>query len=100
MSNKESNSERKQIVERTPVENTPFMIMSVEEGHFLTIGAHRLNETLFETIEEALEDAKRMDWNRLTQIMLIIARGERALWEIEQRIGRQEVKDFETLINE
>jgi hypothetical protein len=56
------------LVERENVENTPFTIYKHEKEWFVLIGMYRLSES-FKTKEEALEDAKRTDWERMMQVM-------------------------------
>lgn len=57
-----------QLVNMTKVENTPFTIVEAEEGVYTVLGKYRISENLG-TLENALEDAKRTDWERMMQVM-------------------------------
>lgn len=49
------------------VTGTPFTIIKGQLGHFVAIGKYRLSEEMEE--EDAKEDAKRVDWDRMMQVM-------------------------------
>lgn len=57
-----------QLMQYHQVESTPFTIIKHEKGHTVMIGKYRLSED-YETAKEAMEDAKRMDWDRIMQVM-------------------------------
>lgn len=54
-----------------PVENTPFTLYgSKEEGYIVLMGSYRLTEKM--TKKEALEDAQKMEWNRILQVIMAV----------------------------
>lgn len=55
---------------RTPVENTPFVIISTET-HAVHMGNYRISD-FFATYEQAIEDTKRNDVERICQIVEIV----------------------------
>lgn len=57
-----------QIMKYEHVEGTPFTVISHEKGHTVMIGKYRLSDD-YHFEDEALEDAKRMDWDRIMQVM-------------------------------
>lgn len=63
-----TNSINSQLIERIEVENTPFTIIREEEKWFVTLGRYRISQDM-KSKEEAIEDAKRIDWDRVLQIM-------------------------------
>lgn len=69
--NNDYSIKNEELVERIEVENTPFTVAGVKQGWFVLIGNTRLTDGL-ESKEEALEDAKRVDWERMMQVMSVM----------------------------
>jgi len=63
----------KQLLKRTPVNNTPFVIVSNTETneHFGTIGDLRITK-IFNNKKEATEKTIEMTWDRIIQVIDII----------------------------
>lgn len=59
-----------ELVKREMVEGTPFVIISQEKSHIVTIGQYKLEE--YQNIEQAREDANRFDWERIMQVVDIM----------------------------
>lgn len=57
--------------EKWEVGNTPFTIVKELDKYLVVIGKYRVSEDLA-TKEEAEEDAKRVDWDRMMQVMGIM----------------------------
>lgn len=62
---KVASSENMEIYE---VEDTPFHIGKDEHGHTVLFGMCRLSQPM-KDLEEAVKDAQRKDWNRITQVI-------------------------------
>lgn len=62
--NVDSSSE---LVEMVKVEDTPFTLIRQEKDWYVTIGKYRISEKIGSK-EEAMEDAKRVDWERVMQV--------------------------------
>lgn len=60
----------KEII-RTEMENTPFIIISMEGYHFGSMGDYRITEK-YETLQQVREDLAEMTWNRIVQIVALI----------------------------
>ena len=52
------------------VPNTPFQVINAEDKYFVCLGNYRISE-MFNTIQEAIEDAQKIDWNRIITIITI-----------------------------
>lgn len=60
------------IKETEYIENTPFTIVSTEEGeHYLTIGMTRITDAI--SLKEAHRIIKRKDWNTIMQVINIVS---------------------------
>lgn len=53
------------------VNKTPFSIVYTDNKWFTTLGKYRISEP-FTTGIEALEDAQRVDWQRMMQVMQLM----------------------------
>lgn len=60
-----------QLLERHPIENTPFQAVRYEDEWYLLMGKYRLTEGL-ETLEDVISEAGNTSWNRLLAIMHIM----------------------------
>lgn len=68
--------ENNEIIKYSEVEDTPFTIINKENKEFFVVmGQHKVSE-VFNTAEEALEDAKRADWSRVIQVVAILIKNQ------------------------
>ncbi len=65
------NIEGKELIERTEVEETPFVVITTEEGSFVGLGKYRVSE-IFKNKEEALKDANNITWTKIIQLIIAI----------------------------
>ncbi len=63
-----SNSE---LIKRKKIKNTPFVIITINEKSFGTLGKYRITET-YKTTKKCEEILQKITWNRITQIMLLL----------------------------
>jgi SHS2 domain-containing protein len=65
-------TETEELIRRTEVKNTPFVVISLnEKEHFATLGEYRITEK-YESQEEAEKECKAITWNRIIQIVMIL----------------------------
>jgi len=57
-----------ELLEKVPIEDTPFTAIRFENKWFLTMGKYRLTEPV-DTLEAVQIDAQRADWYRVMQII-------------------------------
>lgn len=87
--NTKLNSREDQYTIIHDVENTPFKVIETERGSIVVLGKDRLTEP-FEKVEEAIEDAKRMDWERITQVMFSMIHHEKEFRkELENEFNKE-----------
>lgn len=68
-----SDSSNEELITFQEVENTPFTVIThKDQGSAVFLGKFRLSH-YFSEEKEAFEDAKRMDWERLIQVMGVVA---------------------------
>lgn len=60
-----------EIFKTKEVEETPFTVITIGETSFGTIGKYKLTND-FMTVEEAEEDVKKITWNRLVNVIMIL----------------------------
>ncbi len=64
-------SGNEELIERRPIENSPFTVISVEGKHFGVMGEYRITEEKGNRGE--VEDELRcITWNRIIQVMMIL----------------------------
>jgi hypothetical protein len=61
--------ENTQIIERTEIEKTPFVLVTLEQGNFIALGNYRVSE-LYATKEEALEYINTITWDNLFNVVI------------------------------
>lgn len=61
----------KSILIRKNVKNTPFTLVTTEEGTFVAVANYTVSE-MFKTEEEAEADARSITWDRIMQIITIL----------------------------
>ena len=55
------------------IENSPFTAVMVEDKWMVTLGNYQISDK-FNTKEEAIKDAQRIDWNRIMVVITIAIR--------------------------
>jgi len=60
-----------ELIERDEVENTPFVIITINNESFGTFGKYRITET-YHTKEQCRVELLKVDWNRIIQITTLI----------------------------
>lgn len=61
-----------ELIKRTPVEGTPFVVIETEGKAFGTFGQYKITED-FKTVPEVEDELMPITWNRITQIATIVA---------------------------
>jgi hypothetical protein len=61
--------ENNQIIERNEIENTPFVMVTLEQGSFVALGNYRVSE-VYETKEEAENYIKTITWDNLFNVII------------------------------
>lgn len=65
---KEKNTE---LIQKTEVPDSPFVIVTTEEGSFAALGKYRLTE-VYKTKQEAIDHVSRVTWNRIIQVISLV----------------------------
>lgn len=65
------NSNSEELIERTEIKDSPFVVTTVGVGSFVTMGKYRLTE-VFDRKEEAIQNAELITWNRLIQVIILL----------------------------
>ena len=63
--------ENEQLVKRYEIENTPFVIVYLDNVYFGTIGQYKIT-TDYETREEAEEATTKLTWNNITNLIILL----------------------------
>lgn len=63
--------ESKELINRCEIKDSPFVVVTVKEGSFGTLGKYRLTE-VFKTKDEAIIAMEKITWNRIIQVMSLI----------------------------
>jgi hypothetical protein len=61
-----------ELFTRTPIANSPFMLVKTDDGYFCCLGLYRLSE-LYETADEALAFINDKSWNNIINVGMIIS---------------------------
>lgn len=80
--NKNFNSE--QLIEYKEVENTPFVMVKMENTYFGVLANKRITE-VFESAEELENDLREITWNKIVQL----------LWVFNEKQANLKIKDNE-----
>lgn len=64
-------TQNEQTLSREEIPDTPFVIISSDKEHFGTLGNFRITE-IYLTKEIAIEETKKITWNRIIQVISII----------------------------
>ncbi len=60
-----------ELVTKEEIKDSPFTVIGTDEGFFGCIGRYRITEPV-EDKKALIKDLKKITWNRLTQVMLIL----------------------------
>lgn len=60
-----------ELIKKTEIKDSPFIIISTENRHFGTLGQYRLTED-YKTLEEAIMKTEKITWNRIIQVISLI----------------------------
>lgn len=72
------------LIERHNLEGTPFTLVRVEKEWSVVIGEYKLNEIPFKSKKEAEENAKKITWDRIVQVVTIAIEGFSKLKQIQK----------------
>lgn len=64
-------SSNKKLIERERVENTPFWLITTEQGSWIAMGGYRITEV--KGREEVLEEVGYISWDMIVRIAAIVA---------------------------
>lgn len=67
----DNKSSSKQLIEREPVEGTPFWLITTAEGSWIAMGGYRMTEV--GSRDEVLEQVGYINWTMVVRIAAIIA---------------------------
>lgn len=59
-----------ELIKKTDIKNSPFVIISADGKHFAALGNYRLTE-LYTSFEECKKEIQKITWNRIIQIITI-----------------------------
>ncbi|AXH71922.1 MAG: hypothetical protein [Microviridae sp.] len=65
------NEQGEELIQRDEVENTPFIMITINNETFGTFGKYRITE-MYHTKQQCKVELMRIDWNRLVQITSLI----------------------------
>ena len=71
----ENTNKQECLIEYEHIKDTPFTIVSKEEGHFGVMGKHQITEVK-ENKEVLRRELKKITWNRLIQVIAILKENE------------------------
>jgi len=64
-------TQNEEMIKRTEIPNSPFMVITTKEGSFGALGNYKLTEN-YSTEKEAINATQAMTWNRLIQVMSLV----------------------------
>lgn len=64
-------TKKEELIKRTEVPNSPFVVITTKEGSFGVLGKYRLTE-VYATEKEAIAGTSAMTWNRIIQVMSLV----------------------------
>lgn len=65
-------SSQSSLMSQEPIPNTPFTLITIDEGSFCAMGLYRITE-VYRTKDEAISKATSFTWDNLVTVMMIIA---------------------------
>lgn len=60
-----------ELIKRTEVENSPFIIININDEYFGTLGKYRITE-IYNNFNDCKNDLEKITWNRITQVIQLI----------------------------
>jgi len=63
--------ETNELITRTEVDNSPFIIITTNGESFGTLGKYRITEP-YHTIEQCKKELEKITWNRIIQVCLLL----------------------------
>lgn len=76
-------TENYELVKRTEIPNSPFVIIETERGCFGALGEYKVTED-YETVEEVEKDLGDVSWNNITKLILVLIEKMKKLDQIEK----------------
>ncbi len=64
-----------EMCKREDVPNSPFVVVTVEEGSFGTLGKWRITE-IKQNSAEVFDELSTLSWNRIIQVMTLLMRAK------------------------
>jgi hypothetical protein len=61
-----------ELFTRTPIKDSPFMLVCTDDGYFVCLGLYRLSE-LYENKQDALDFINDMTWNNIINVAMVIS---------------------------
>ncbi|AXH73653.1 MAG: hypothetical protein [Microviridae sp.] len=65
------NKQGEELIQRDEVENTPFIIITINNESFGTFGKYRITE-MYHTKQQCRAELLKMDWNNVVKIMTLV----------------------------
>lgn len=66
-----SNKQGEELIQKDEVNNTPFVIITINNESFGAFGKFRITE-MFHTKQQCKTELLRMDWNNIVKIMTLV----------------------------
>ena len=86
LTNKDSGNE---LVERWQIKDTPFTVITIEgKKHFGVMGEYRVTEEM-ESRGAVEDELKKMTWNRMIQVMMILEEIRRKDSKFDEKVKEQ-----------
>ncbi len=79
----EHTNDVEELVKRQDVPDSPFTIVTTEEGSFLTMGKYRISEPA--DLKEIIKESKKITWNRLIQVMMLVGENMKEFNELSAK---------------
>jgi len=64
-------SGNKELIERYPVKESPFTVITIEDKHFGVMGEYKMTED-YKSRGECEDELRRITWNRIIQVMMVL----------------------------
>ena len=68
--NNSNYSKNEELIKREDIKDSPFTMITTEEGTFGVMGKYRITE--FGTTKEVKAELKKITWNRIIQVIMLI----------------------------
>lgn len=81
-----------ETVKRTELEDTPFIIVSMDGKHFGSMGNYKVTD-FYDDFEKAKKATLKMTWSRVVQVCLILIKQEQNNEEFKEIIKTQEYEN-------